>query len=212
MFVDDDDLLVSNAIELYLPYFKNNIIYIFGTYTGNNDFSGLTGSVFNAAFIKNHNLRFSNLRYEEDSLFMETLHLILVRSNSKGVLVNKPIYIHTEDNEQSLCHLSQNNLILCKKHFFTLNIELCKVLLQQPNDFYTKDYLKYNFDRICLYAMNLFDNILDTKPLFDLLEKYSIEEIHIQEDLIIPFYKDSLNKYRTVKDYKEGYLNACLYC
>lgn len=211
MFVDDDDRLVTNAIEIYNKYLDPYVSYLSGKQQFQDydyiDNINLTGSIFNAKVIKELNVSFDNIRYEEDSLFIEEFMIKYnrfqhINPKYRIININDIIYIH-QCNKNSLCSACDMT-----QYFHDLMMKICKILLNQPNDFFTKDYVYNNLNNIIIYGINLYSNIEDTKPLYELLVKYQIVDLQLDYSTILPYYKDKIDTSLNIKKYKEEYENV----
>lgn len=210
MFIDDDDCLSKDAIKIYNSYLNENIAYIYGKRSVDNKIedTNLTGSIFNFSVIKQLNITFKPLYYEEDSLFMEEFALkfnrLRVNSNYQIMSLSELIYLK-KNNPNSLC--STYSMEKKQYYFYQLIMEICKIILDLPMDFFTKDYMLHQFNNICIYGMNLYTDIKDSKPLYDLLEKYQISEINYNYVNILPCYQNKIDTSLTISKYKEDYYN-----
>ncbi len=230
LFIDDDDYLDDNAIEAYWNYliesnFNKNIAFINGkrklvnygneVQDNHGGFTSLTGSIFNYYYIQQGNIKFTNLIFDEDTLFIsEFMFYIEYLSKINGIIYIKNIQniIYFKIYNQDSLTASQLEEQKIFKNMFNASIEHIKFFLKIPiNNYIIKELIQEQFSTIKTlfwYTVSLQKDILETEPLFDLLSKYNITYIEWDESLILPFYITQINTKMTVSKYKEDYLNA----
>lgn len=211
IFLDDDDCLGSSlALYSFLQKAKENphFGFIFGKKNnlgidGSNFITqtGLTGSFINYRMIIDYNLSFSDLFFEEDTLFLEEYNIITERLGQENKCPYIDLYIDLityikNDNKNSLCNLRFNDYQKIKKDFLRYQLRLANILLKQPNDSIGQSIILRYFNNLFLYIVFLADDFKKTKVIFQIIKKYNIKNYSFNFNNIIPMFQAEIkNKY-----------------
>lgn len=128
MFIDDDDclydeyvienyikLIKQETLEYRLSFLAGKRVYFNGKINISDDFTGLTGSLFNIDIIKLFNLSFQNCYYDEDTLFFiqyfyynEILKNILISYDIKLEVIHDSSFFSYQYNSKNNLSITHN--------------------------------------------------------------------------------------------------------